>query len=190
MSIKLQVNKFQPQIQPKRPQKTEENTVNSEIDNNKCKTKETQPLPSEMATEKLEQEIAQAEQQLKAKLDNYVKILEQLGEPTFTRISNRSGNSAQITKGNPHVDGFVQLLNAQMPQKGSISAEEGVKILQDRLAQLNQALQDIDNDIREASFRILEQKNDAVNNSVNKSSVINGKIASSQAHFVSFGEYS
>ncbi len=182
MSIQFRANQFQPNIAPKRPQKPDGNVENADASNNKCTTNETQQMPPEIVTQKLEQEIAQAEQQLKAKLDQYVKILEQLGEPTFTQFGGVSGNSAQITQGNPHVDGFAQLLNAPMPQKGSVSTEEGVKILKDRLAQLKQALQDIDNDIREATFRLLEQQNAAANNAITNSSNHGGWIAASQAH--------
>lgn len=138
-------------------------------------------IPPEILTQKLEQEIAQAEEQLKAKLDHYVKILEQLGEPTFTQHG-----SLRTIPGNPHVEGFAELLKTPMPQKGSVPPEEGVKILKDRLAQLTQALQDIDNDIREATFRLLEQQNDAANEAINNSIVHGGGMASSQARLITY----
>lgn len=200
MSIQFRANQFQPNIAPNRPQKQDENVKNEDASDNKCTINESVQIPPEILTQKLEQEIAQAEEQLKAKLDHYVKILEQLGEPTFTQ-SYRSGQSGQIIQGkptitqhgslrtipgNPHVEGFAQLLNAPIPQKGSVSPEEGVKILKDRLAQLTQALQDIDNDIREATFRLLEQQNDAANEAINNSIVHGGGMASSQARLITY----
>lgn len=164
MPIMFRCNPFQPNVQPRipRPKEEENDATNTEKKiNEECETKDTQKMPPEMLTSKLENEISEAEKELKAKLDHFIKILEQLGEQTLGGISNATENTAKVTEGNPHAEGYALLLNEAMPAKGSVSSEEGIKILKDRLGKLQEALKDIDNDIREATFRLIEQQREA-----------------------------
>ena len=154
MSVSFNKNKFcYDKNQTNTAKYTADDSANKKIE----KQNNVQKLSPEQVTQLLEKQIANAEKQLKSKLDHLVKILEKLGEPTFTQIIPVGPNIApKIMPGNPHVEGYAQLLNAPMPPKGSVSPVEGVKILEGRLNDLQQALKDIDNDIREATLKLLD----------------------------------